>query len=397
MQKVKQFFANNKVARVTCVVLAVALLFGALGAFSSIFHRDKIKEGVQYPADHSNTEAYGRRSSDYAVLYDQEGLVACYVAYGSDSITEKGDNSLSWKNHVAGGKDATLYGANYWRRYNGGIGYTMSIDQWKADKEKVGCNVPYTLSVNESDEYTIETVLSYVGVTNADGSLYNAPSDQYPNGVMFMEKSSFRFGFLHSLGFVAQSSTQTNQNFSNRWFLSNSSVYDVYSVSSTHVQLGQDYYPTANRGKISLMTVSRVRNDAEWVFNSSLSYGRYANESVLSGSFNIGMSSLLEQEESSDRAEKFSLFNGFPGTLYAIRYYDHEISQETRLRNFFVDLCGFYDVNVSNFFKLSTDELEAFLVSCGTAAYSLNVEMDAKNVSVNRAKVYEIINQNLKG
>lgn len=397
MQKVKQFLANNKVARVTCVVLAVALLFGALGAFSSIFRRDKIKEGVQYPSDHINVEAYGQRSSDYAVLYDQEGLVACYVAYGSDSITEKGDNSLSWKNHVSGGKDATLYGAHYWRRYNGGIGYTMSITEWTNDREKVGCIVPYTLSIDENGEYTVETILSYVGVTNADGSLYNAPSDQYPHGVMFMRKSSFRFGLLHSFSFLAQSSTQTNENFTNRWFLSNSSAFDIYSVNPMYVQLGQDYYPTANRGKISLMTVSRVCNDAEWVFNSSLSYGRYANESVLSGSLDIGMSALLEQEKSSDRAEKFSLFNGFPGTLYAIRYYDHEISQETRLRNFFVDLCGFYDVNVSNFFKLSTDELEAFLVSCGTAAHSLNVEMDAKNVSVNRAKVYEIINKNLKG
>ena len=394
MKKVKQFLANNTVARVTCVVLAVALVFGALGAFSSIFHRDKIKEGVQYPADHINVEAYGQRSSDYAVLYDQEGLVACYVAYGSDSITEKGDNTFAWKNYVAGGKDATLYGANYWRRYNGGIGYTMSIVEWTNDREKVGCIVPYTLSTDENDEYTVETVLSYTGLTNSDGSLYYASSDEYPHGVRNMRKSAFRFGLLHSLGFVASSDTVTNQSFSNRWFLSAKTPYDGYNADSYFYELGQDYFAAENRGKISLMTVSRTYNDEAWHYNTKLAYGRHANASVLSHlispTFHWGMEQGIEEE-------RFSLLNGFPGSLYAIRYYDHVISQDTRLRNFFVDLCGFYDVNVSNFFKLSTDELEAFLVSCGTAAHSLNVEMDAKNVSANRAKVYEIINNNLKG
>lgn len=394
MQKVKEFLANNKFARVTCVVLAVALLFGALGAFSSIFHRDRIKEGVQYPSDHINVEAYGQRSSDYAVLYDQEGLVACYVAYGSDSITEKGDNTFSWKNHVAGGKDATLYGAHYWRRYNGGIGYTMSLNQWTIDKEKVGCNVPYTLSVDERGDYTVETVLSYTGLTNSDGSLYYASSDEYGHGVMNMKKSAFRFGLLHSLGFVAGLDTVENRSFSNRWFLSAKTPEDGYNGGGEFYELGQDYFAAENRGKISLMTVSRTYNDEAWHYNTKLAYGRHANASVRSRSITPTFHWEMEQEI---EEERFSLLNGFPGSLYAIRYYDHVISQDTRLRNFFVDLCGFYDVNVSNFFKLSTDELEDFLTDCGRAADSLNVEMDAKNVSANRAKVYEIINNNLKG
>ena len=402
MQRIKQFLANNKAARITCIVLAVAMVIGALGAFSSLFHRDKISEGVGYPSGHIELDGYGKRSSDYAVLYEQEGLVACYVAYGNDSITASGKDKLTWKNHVSGGKDATLYGANYWRRMNGGIGYTMNITEWEADRENVGCDVPYSLMHADGvDRFMVETVLLHSGVTDENGEIYRAPAGSYRDGVYNWNKSAFRFGMLHSLAFVAYTSGN-NSRIGNRWLVSNFSPYNMYG---NHTE-GVDYLVLNNPldnavmsvlGKITLMTVGFERNITEALSMLAVNYGRIDNANTLWSSAPVAILEASEAYEYDDPAGKFSLLNGFPATLYSIRYYDHEISNETRMRNFFVDLCGFYDINVSDFFKLSSAELEEFLVNCGVSANSMNVEMDVKNVAANRAKVYEIINQNWKG
>lgn len=407
MHKIKRFFENHKTVRIICFVMAIVMAVGALGALSTALHKKAVEPGVINPEGQvTGVEAYGERSADYAVLYEQKGLIACYVAYGSDSITDAGNGTYIWKNYVAGGKDAELYGSQYWRRMDGGIGYNMTFAQWgtpnmdDGDKTKVGCNIPYDLSSqNGVDSYHVESVLSYRGLTNEDGSQLILPFEDYPNGVNFSGKSIFRFGLLHGLGYVCKLSGLA---FKNNWFVSDLSVGQIWSgkfvANRDYVEVNPiDYVPGRYYNKITLMSCSLIRNDTSYSITNSVAYGRLYDIQVSKVELTQNEYIVLENGQGVDLAENFSLLNGLPGTLYSVRYYDCEISQEARYRNFFVDLCGFYNINVSNFFKFSAEDLEAFLVNCGTQAHAKGVEMDADNYAANRTLVYQIINNNMKG
>ena len=411
---------ENRIVRVLCIVLACAAVLGAVSGLASL-GKEKPSTGVVYPEEWiEEVEKYGQRSSDYARLYDQKGLVACYVAYGADSVKEKatdtGEKAYSWKNYATNGKDALLYGSGYWRRMDGGIGYTMTADQWAADKNNVGCDIPFYLDYANESLFDVECVMTFTGVTDSSGNLYNAPTVTYPNGMSNMRKSAFRFGLLHTLTFVASSSSNANQTFGNRWFMSNYSPYEYYQLEtirnneSTDLPEDQrvkiygtalngsalDAFPSQNRGKIALLNVSRTTTNynGDVVFTSQLCYGRFkSGEGVVTGT--IGQSAVLNAQAhtSQDTAGKFSLFNGMPGTLYSVRYYDRNIDMDTRNRNFFVDLCGFYDVNVASFFSLSATVRSELLSECGALAYERGLELDSTKMATNKSAVYAIITE----
>ena len=156
----------------------------------------------------------GQRSGDYALLYVQDGLTACYMGYTDEGLTRlgsEGNSGYYWKNYVQGGEDAHLcVGANaknvdyhIWQRLNGGIGYVV-MEGNRGIVEDVGLSIPYSLTLEDMPDYQMECVATFLGMTSRtkyvqDSEVLYYTNDQMPLGVPSYETASpFRLGVLHS-------------------------------------------------------------------------------------------------------------------------------------------------------------------------------------------------------
>lgn len=403
---------KKKWVKIVAVVLAVVTVLGAVAGLASLLNRKHIKPGeINGDPDAAKVPEYGLRGSDYALLYVQDGLEACYTAYSAETLTsstnEEGELVYSWTNHVNGGAPATLEGGKWWHVTKGGIGYTMTYDQWLTDSSKVGCILPFDPEgdLMETDEflyynpirdetgygYDIEVVLAYDGVKNVDGSHYYSTDPLY-NGA----KSAFRFGILSGTSFVGTSDAGA-ENLATRWYLSNKSFSKHYGKESDSVVsfahfLGFDLIPRKENSEVVRMNVTFF---ASGNASTSISYGNspYSSDCYREKILDLDTYLALCNSDIADAAPRFSLLNGFPGRLYSVRVYQgKELTQDEEARNYFVDLLAFYDVNVQEILRLSVDEQNTFLVKCGNRAIARKLSMDVSQYDAMRTELSKIIN-----
>ena len=402
--KLKMLF-KKKWLRVAALSLATVTVLGAAVGLASALNRKDLSLGaVPNDPDLSLIPEYGLRASDYAALYVQDGLKACYMAYSFETITasedDKDANVYSWKNHVAGGESATLYGADYWQGLGGGIGYKMTYDQWLSDADKVGCSLPYSPEeMVENGGIHLEAVLAYDGLKNEDGTRYHSSAVTYNK-----LKSAFRFGLVSSLAFVGDKDGSAGESFSTRWFLTQrgfgTEYYDYlgsgkYPFVNIAGYAEFDRMPTVLNGRItSFSYASRYDSSTDrYAFNMRYGLPTYTSQEYLNTSVSSANYKAVAADASTNKADKLSLFNGYPGRLYAIRVYEgKELTEIERTRNYFVDLLAFYRVNVKDVLRLSPDEQALFLKNCGNRANGRGIEMSYENFNVVRAELFEIIN-----
>lgn len=404
MQKVKDFFANKKVISGICVALALVTVVGVFGAFGgsrgSSGGGGGSSGGSGAGSSTTVTVPRGLRSKDYASLYEQEGLVACYVSYGNENYETDRHGNLIWENHVADGKDATLRNGNgvSWMRNNGGIGYTMTYEQSQANGVGVRCEIPYSLravdltgGVQEYPHHAVEAIVSYTGVTHKnDGSEYTATSPE--SSFNAFGDYNFRFGYVVSDAYVTNSST-TSKAFTQKWGIF---LPDTENGGFALTNMGTDSFST-KLGKVRLMSYHNEWHPDVQIGGSykfSVFYGSYkSNASINYEMVRAGSGHEWDDDTGvATNLPSFTLLAGLPGTLYSVRYYNvQELPDEVKQRNFFVDLCGFYQIDVSDILDMDTETRETFLVSCGTAAAEDGVELDLANYEANKALVQQII------
>lgn len=294
--------------------------------------------------------------ADYESLYVQSGLVALYFADESVSLV-----SGVWENKVAGGASATLRdasGKNYWQRKDYGIGYTMTYTEWATNSEHkyVGLSLPDTYA--ELDDFTVETFAKVEGTTIASGDRYVVSGQKYKTWC-----SAVRLGLLTSL-FFGNTQDATN-GLALRWSLSMTGYTGGSYQADKHpygangiigddqswLRMGPMLTPTAGVMQITKKTVTvsetSVTNIAYNIAYNNASGKSYQLSKEKYDSYLHFYDGVNEDfSYYGDYADLFSLFNGVPATIYAVRVYDRELTAEEKAQNRLVDLMYYYDVAI---------------------------------------------------
>ena len=355
---------------------------------------------------------YGQRMNDYASLYEQEGLTACYMGYDTSTLTyvrneETREEHYTWRNYVKNGQDAVLTTVTQWQGMAGGIGYDIVYKGEGPYNERARCNIPYDLSFDTMENFEVEVVASFRGLTDKEGNRVFLTKDEDADGE-FKSATSFRFGELHACGYLTGSYSK-NFNYQQRWYISNQhyglnghfdvttdkslKLYDDYGLGVFNNWEGRDDHAIC-------MSVRRGGNSNGYIMTVEYSYAG----DVFTSNSNATSDTLLDDAlvtklsgvAPTDPSEEFTLFDGYPGIMYGVRVYDHELTEKTRLRNAFVDYLAFYRINVSAFFTLTDADLDTFLEACGRRADKYGVVIDPDDAASgwsNRSLVYDIIDE----
>ena len=353
----------------------------------------------------------GQRSGDYALLYAQDGLTACYMGYTDEGMTPHLNYitpAYSWKNYVYGGKDAGLNNASEWQRMNGGIGYLQKTWASEESNSTTWLALPYDL--DNMGDYQMECVATFLGHTRKDGVPlkyeHSVPSNQ--------KVSPFRLGLLHSFNYLTLHENPS-ASYCNRWYLSNQSYFGHQHVEDEYCEILQYEY---NQGfDVRLgdhMATDAWKNPITWTVmrseyadalqNQKVMYGiryTYAWEPIVPDfveEFDYTRIAELEAYEDGyvdGVGSKYSLFNDYGCVIYSVRLYDRVLTEEEAYRNAFVDLLAFYSVNVNFMSHMSGAELDSFLTDCGELASvrGIAMDVDASYAAANRAQIYDIINE----
>ena len=414
----KQFFSTKKGKVLTIIAGALLLLFAVSTVMTLIPHTSGPSATGGTLSSIVTNPPHGERARDYAVLYEQDGLTALYLGYTHEGLTPieiDGGYDYAWKNYVAGGKDARLYNANAWHVLNDGIGYKFNLGDSISEDRRVACEIPYDLSsVTMPSGYEVETVASFYGVLSADTSglfrqwFFNTDNAGIHTGDRAY--SPFRIGLLHTMSYMTLHENP-NYSYANRWYLSNYPYSMHYNVDDADTICLLPWDLTMQKHNKSDEHWNPITMNVMCVARSSgYQYGVYYNykgDSIYSVNSDIlSASRVAELESFASRDSGFRLFDNYSGAIYAVRLYDRVLTEAERQRNAFVDLCGFYSINVSSFSRIPADKLDAFLEACGELADLRNVTMttgyvlpfsedaDLKALAdQNRTKVYEIINE----
>ena len=426
----KKLFSRGKgkIFVIIAVGLAILMLISLLA--SSVF---SARGGTIWTGSGevvSTTElSRGQRSEDYALLYVQDGLTACYMGYTDEGLTRQwsqGNIVYSWKNYVQGGKEALLtVGANaknvdyhIWQRMNGGIGYVVR----EANRETVkgvGLFIPYSLTLEDMPSYEMYCVATFLGMTTRAGYGEDAEpiyytTDQMPLGVPSYETASpFRLGVLHSFNYLTLHE-KASYSYCNRWYLSNQSFLGHQHMPSYRCEILQYEYDKGFDFRLGgHMATDAWKNPITWSVmrsnytdvsqNQKVMYGiryTYAGTDLIPdfvASYDRSRIAELEAYEDGyvDQVGDFSLFNEYGCVIYSVRLYDRALTEEEAYRNAFVDLLAFYSVNVNFMSHMSGAELDGFLTDCGELASvrGIAMDVDATHAAANRAQIYDIINE----
>lgn len=401
----KQVFKSKR-SKIIAGVAAFLAVATVVGVFVPFLRKGSSGSGGSASVSPSGSAlSYGLRNEDYAKLYVQDGLKANYMAYDTASLTftkEEIDGgyaeSYSWKNYVVGGKAAKLTNASTWRSMDGGVGY-----RWYHDSEErpwAACELPFedyiTESYTEGSEdgtfFDIEIVAKFLGVTDrvTNGTLYTSYSD-----AIFQPETTFRFGAFHTISCLTRSDS-VNYSMMNRCFFSNDPYKVHYNVdSASNVMLGMDGAFFKNALRPDLYAVTMSYSDKGGVIRNpgyTLSY-RFQGEEFL-GMSTYGKYFNNTSYSYTDNVARYTVFNGYPCVIYGVRLYDTRLTEEEKLRNSFVDLLAFYEVNVASILALDAEARETFLNQCAVSADNRNLVMGntASDVmKVNRAELEDII------
>ena len=302
---------------------------------------------------------------DYTQYYAQNGLVALYTAFAGDETA----NVLEgvWQNRVEGGKDATFKGSVYWTKKTEGVGYSMTLTNWKAAKYTVGLDLP--TEYEEFANFTVETFAKVEGITNADGTRYvnvytpastdeegnEIPASGGQHGVYAGGLSAFRFGILNSL-FFSSLDKNASQSLAQRWYLNNQGYPDgTPTVPHENISggttdqswrlMGPEDTPTAGLMQITKKTTA---SDVTYQIGYNASETLVTDATISLERYN----EIAGTKKGNDYSSYFSLFNGIPATVYAVRVYDRVLTQAEKEQNAFVDKAAYFRIDLTGFEEL---------------------------------------------
>ena len=429
--------------------------------------RDAIAEDIKAAVKTLQSSIERDRKNDYASLYVTEGengakLVGLFTTFDGNYSVDFATGT--WKNQVAGGKDATLRSnslTKYWQRYDMGIGYAMTQTQFinkgtsYPNGQGDGKNVGVSLSEDyDTDNFTVEAFAKVVGLTNEDGTPYIAPAE---GSIYNTYVSAFRFGLAGGFFFaglrgnyvvykkvtdpdtgkqVDYVDPETGEKVVEK-------IYDYYKVPTANIPEGHSYawglssslsirwyvqnvgfknaVPAApaeyfdsisngqengwllTRGDHSLSdtdhtvptagvmqftkTTTPGADRASTVIKYAVSYNN-GGKLTYNGATEVS-STVTGAEYDSIAAETrtatneyaggFSLFNGVPGVIYAIRVYDGVLTAAEKTQNRLVDLMYYHGVDI-----VETLKDPEIMQMAASIAGSIAISSDASKTAANK-------------
>ena len=400
----------RKIIPIVAIALAVVTAFGVFGALFA--HNDLSTGDLQGSV---NVGTVGKRASDYAYLYVQDGLVANYVGdaktltLGTRLHNGVNEDVYYWRNWVAGGEDAVLTDYGRWKAMKGGIGYALGLDEYFS--ANIGCELPSSISLRYEDmpAYQIELVASFNGLTDENGELVYVSTEDYKYGIYKEGKSAFRFGLVHSFSTVTNINVVGNNDsrMLNRWYVSNL-AYNKHGYTPSESVATKLSGTTGNEERILIknnlvgcpvwLTVGRTEKECPDLY---LSYSTYGSQRYNNKLGYLGRELYPDKWQQYDNvayndeaAGPISVFNDYPGILYGIRVYNRTLTDDEALHNFFVDLCRYYGIDVSKMMRLSSDVFAEYAAECGSALKLNGITMREDGYDANKAFLLRVINDN---
>lgn len=285
-------------------------------------------------------------------------LIGLYTAFGADDSVSLSEGK--WKNKMKsdGLSDALLRDTagevDFVRGEDGGVGYRMTAAQWKASCTKIGITLPEEWEGLSA--FTVEHAAVVYPVENDKtlASLYSA----------------VHLGLLKGLFLPADGTSTSNERFCMRWSVGR--VQPYFGTTFTDAQefnFRNAYGAEAGQGLVTSYTK----------YNTSGTVGYEISYSNGSSYKSNTVYTLAEYEEEMQTATNgvtpvFSLFNGMPVNVYAIRVYDAPLTEAEKKQNAMVDMMAYAGLSPTEYMALDGTKKAVLHENMTVFSFDTNVE-----------------------
>ena len=291
-------------------------------------------------------------------------LVGLYTALGEDSSAvtlSSGTANGVWKNKmdVTGGTDAVLrdgYSGVDWQfDANGGVGYHMTAIEWKSGALNMGLTLPETWV--DLTDFTVEQLVTHDAVTNT--------------AVLAKTMFSMRLGLFTGIWLPSTDDGSYglagNQCYCYRWHFGYTQDFKEDLVSGQEYNIRNAYLANDNVPVMMHMTFSKATDSTYVKYGLAYGNGKSYFKSPYTVSGHATDLADAKANASTDGYQPlFSLLNGTPCTVYAVRVYNAALTEAEALHNRFVDLAAHYSLDLSAYYVLNSTEraaLEAMMLA----------------------------------
>ncbi len=299
----------------------------------------------------------------YDNAYVQSGLVGLFTSFGAYDASVDLVNGV-WANKVADGENATLVGGAYlWTvNPNGGMYYTLNVNQYPtAVANKGGINL--SDSYADLENFTVEAVYKTIGITDWKGEPYYSeytaqvtdangvtiPASGQLYGNYKSDLATHRFGLLNAFGFASRRTSNDNNSLGMfRWYVSNYH-YNMHggaaANSAIFAAIGNDNQAFYNALRSGTFTYNKATAAAGVTY--TMGYNSLTGISGTVAADKYAELAAFDYADSADKAGEFSLLNGYPAEVYAIRVYNRALTEDEFLQNHFVDMAAYFGLDLS--------------------------------------------------
>ncbi len=332
---------------VLCTLLSLFPVIVASAEETETLIKDEGAGGVA-----SVGEEGGLPLTDYDKLYigadggktaNGGSLIGLYTAYDTAKagITLSADNIDGvWKNKMdaSGATDAVLrdsYATKNWELgETGGVGYHMTAAQWQAGVQKMGLTLPAAWA--ELPCFTVEQAATLDAIDHTDALSY--------------KHSGVRLDLLLGVWLPSVYSLNTNQSYCFRWSYGVTQEWGNTLMGSQEFAHRDAYKANGNSPAGVVTAFTKSTSDA------GVTYGVSHN---IGGSYSkLCYSSVQDYEAAKATGTNprpiFSLFNGIPATVYAVRVYDAELTAAEKNYNALIDIMAKAGMDPSSFLALDS-------------------------------------------
>ncbi len=276
------------------------------------------------------------------------GLYTAFAANDASVTLSSGTTNGKWLNKMdaTGATDAILrdsYATKDWEFGNGrGIGYEMTAAQWKNGCRAIGITMPDAWA--ELADFTVEQCALLDAISNT-GTL----SSQY---------SALRLDLLLGLWLPSDTSSNSAERYTFRW-----SYGVTQSWSNTLCEQEYNYYKiyAANYKTPVAMNVRYYKQTGDKNVKFGLQYENLATyeKSPYTPEEYVAAKQTITDGTATNTMPIFSLFNGVPGEMYALRVYDAPLTQAEFDHNSCIDMLAYADIDVTKYTALSSSAQSA--------------------------------------
>lgn len=371
----------------------------------------------------------GAALSDYDALYDKTNMTVLLTAFRGGTTLDL--QAGVWEN-TASGADARLAGPR-WEKKNGGVGYSMTYAEWKAD-QSFGSNYIDLAANNPSDNYVVEILQTVEGITAPDGTRYTDTAGA--NGVYSGAYACYEIGYTKLTGFVSLSQTagcsmtlRCSYLKSGYWSKDNGGYWlggSAASLADVSQYLPVTLTLTGTKGTFSrsnsTLYKSTTATSAETSKTHKLSNvsgldlslavngaQKYAVNTVTTGTVAINPESFRLSiiytryekflQTTYATGGEFRLMRNLPGTVYSVKVYTSAPSEAQKAQNHFADLCGYYGLDVRGVEELSSEEMaELYAAFASHSILAVNADHTVEKAALQAlisAKTAEILHGRL--